>query len=113
MFAVVQTASKVGRSPWNTARMVREAGGLIWARPIAGAATMAAAARPPCSTERRSIFVMTSSPGMVAGFLRLLVSIKSRANLWRKWSQDQAGGCLLVKRPDGPVDPRVGHLAVV
>src|SRR5258708_33973338 len=52
-------------SAWNTARMVRDAGGRVCPRTMPGAATSAAVARPPLMMVRRANFVM--SPSLAAG----------------------------------------------
>src|ERR1700732_3927785 len=104
MLGVVQLGWWGGVSPWNTARMVRAGLGLPWARTIAGAEMIAAAARPPCMTMRRLnlamvISLMRRGPPVLRRFPKVL-AIKSLAGRGRNRpvSEDQAWARALVER---------------
>src|SRR6266404_1094364 len=101
-------------SPWNTARIVRAAAGLVCPRTIAGAAISAAVAMPPLMTVRRANLVMSSS--LIGGPSERWFGLPSLSHAPAGLAtplENEARAGLLVERPDRPGDARVGDLAVV
>src|SRR5579859_7529726 len=105
-------------SPWKTARIVRAALGLLWARTIAGAVMMVAAARPPCMMLRRVILAMVPLPNPAwpdcfAAVPSLLPLSHLRDGAATVLSKDQARPGLLVERPDRPRHLGVWNFSII